>query len=262
MWGRAASRAEVRQGKPVYWPCFPGGSAGKESACNTGDLRSIPGSGRSPGEGKGYPLQYSGLENSMDCIVHGVTKSRTWQSDFHFHSPTGTVFLTGEAELKEVPHAVLKGWARAHTDREQHGSLLAFSVPFACSSQLILKIPVLPFCSMMRTQIENITDSHALCPSVWLGQLKAWQDIGWKDQAGWWRDRQVICCPAPSTKVTLDWDYQSKVTASPKAASHHRAVVFQGLENHSLPLSLQVKSANGYFWLQATTFYHLKKYSL
>ena len=45
---------------------FPGGSAGKESACNVGDLGSIPGLGRSPGEGKGYPLQYSGLENSMD----------------------------------------------------------------------------------------------------------------------------------------------------------------------------------------------------
>ena len=55
----------------------PGGSAGKESACNAGDLGSIPGLGRSPGEGKGYPLQYSGLENFMDCIVHGVTKSRT-----------------------------------------------------------------------------------------------------------------------------------------------------------------------------------------
>ena len=52
---------------------FPGGSAGKESACNVGDLGSIPGLGRSPGEGKGYPFQYSGLENSMDCIVHGVT---------------------------------------------------------------------------------------------------------------------------------------------------------------------------------------------
>ena len=56
----------------------------KNSACNTGDLSSIPGSGRPPGEGKGYPLQYSGLENSMDCIVHGVTKSRTRLSDFHF----------------------------------------------------------------------------------------------------------------------------------------------------------------------------------
>ena len=56
---------------------FPGGSAGKESACNVGDLGLIPGLGRSPGEGKGYPLQYSYLENSMDCIVHGVAQSQT-----------------------------------------------------------------------------------------------------------------------------------------------------------------------------------------
>ena len=62
---------------------FPGGSAGKESACNAGDLGSIPGLGRSPGEGKGYPLQYSGLENSMDYIVHAVTKSWTRLNDFH-----------------------------------------------------------------------------------------------------------------------------------------------------------------------------------
>ena len=61
---------------------FPGGLAAKESTCNVGDLGSIPGLGRSPGEGKGYPLQYSGLENSMDCIVHGVAKSLTWLSDF------------------------------------------------------------------------------------------------------------------------------------------------------------------------------------
>ena len=60
----------------VFWG-FPDGSAGKESACNVG---SIPGLGRSPGQGKGYPLQYSGLEDSMDCIVHGVAKSRTWLS--------------------------------------------------------------------------------------------------------------------------------------------------------------------------------------
>ena len=61
------------------------GSAGKESACNAGDLASILGLGRSPGEGKGYPLQYFGLENSMDCIVHVVTKSRTRLNHFHFH---------------------------------------------------------------------------------------------------------------------------------------------------------------------------------
>ena len=55
---------------------FPYGSAGKESTCNVGDLGSIPGLGRSPGEGKGYPLQYSGLESSTDCIVHRVVKSQ------------------------------------------------------------------------------------------------------------------------------------------------------------------------------------------
>ena len=72
------------------WPSllgFPCDSAGRESACNVGDLGLIPGLGRSPGEGKGYPLQDSGLENSMDCTVHGVAKNRTRLSDFHFLTP-------------------------------------------------------------------------------------------------------------------------------------------------------------------------------
>ena len=60
----------------VGW-AFPCGSAGKESTYNAGDLGSIPGLGRSSGEGKGYPLQYSGLKNSMDYTVHGVAKSWT-----------------------------------------------------------------------------------------------------------------------------------------------------------------------------------------
>ena len=63
--------------------------ASKESTYDAGDLGSISGLGRFPGEGKGYLLQYSGLEKSMDCIVHGVTKSWTRLSDFHF-------FLLGE----------------------------------------------------------------------------------------------------------------------------------------------------------------------
>ena len=57
--------------------CFPGSSAGKEPTCNSGDLGWIPGLGRSPGEGKGYPVQYSGLENFIDCIVHGVAELDT-----------------------------------------------------------------------------------------------------------------------------------------------------------------------------------------
>ena len=68
---------------PGNWG-FPGGSAGKDSPCNGGDLDLIPGLGGSHGEGNSYPLQYSGLENSMD-LFHGITKSWTRLSDFHFH---------------------------------------------------------------------------------------------------------------------------------------------------------------------------------
>ena len=64
---------------------FPDGSDGSKTPCNVGDLGSIPALGRSPGEGKGYPLQYSGLENSMGCIIHGVTKSQIQLSNFHCH---------------------------------------------------------------------------------------------------------------------------------------------------------------------------------
>ena len=64
---------------------FPGGSVGKESACNAEDLGLSLGLGRSPGEGNGSTLQYSGLENSVDCIVQGVVKSWTWLSKFRFH---------------------------------------------------------------------------------------------------------------------------------------------------------------------------------
>ena len=70
----------------MYLHTYTGIHAGKESACNAEDLALIPEMERYPGEGKDYPLQYSGLENSMDCIVKGVAKSWTQLSKFHFHS--------------------------------------------------------------------------------------------------------------------------------------------------------------------------------
>ena len=94
---------------------FPRGSAGKESACSEGDLGSTPGLGRSPGGGKGYPLQDSGLENPMDCTAHGVAKSQTRLSDFHFHfaqqlRKVGTINVScfTDEELKQK-HSVSKG---------------------------------------------------------------------------------------------------------------------------------------------------------
>ena len=87
--------AGERTGYPLQFSlCFACGSAGKESAHNM-----IPGLGRSPGEGKGYPLQYSGLENSVDYVVHGVTKSQRQLSDCHFN------FL----HIKEVFSGFYKG---------------------------------------------------------------------------------------------------------------------------------------------------------
>ena len=73
---------------------------GKQSTCNAGDPSSIPGMGRSPGEGKGYPLQYSGLENSRDFIVHAVTKSQTRLSNFHrlSYQPVNTLLNSPRTE--------------------------------------------------------------------------------------------------------------------------------------------------------------------
>ena len=100
-----------------YWG-FLDGSVGEEFTCNAGDLGSIPGLERSPREGKGYPLQYSDLENSLDCVVHGVAESETWLSDFHFRShpymTTGkTIALTKRTFVGKVMSLLcnMLGWS-------------------------------------------------------------------------------------------------------------------------------------------------------
>ena len=96
---------------------FPCGSAAKESTCNAGDLGLVPGLGRPPGEGKGYPFQCSGLENSMDFIVHGVAKSWTQLSNFHsqYDSKFGKLNSShrtgkGQFSFQSQKRAVLKNW--------------------------------------------------------------------------------------------------------------------------------------------------------
>ena len=106
-------RREIRH-VLLGWEGFPCGSAGRESTSNAGDLGSIPGLGRSPGEGKGYPLQYSGLENSINCTVHGAAKSQTRLSDFHVTSlgwdtlltKTKAVWFQGRSPWQRSPHAL------------------------------------------------------------------------------------------------------------------------------------------------------------
>ena len=102
--------SERSPGKGIGYPSTPvflgfsGGSAGKESFCNAGDLGSIPGLGRSPGEGTSLPLQYSGLENSMDCIVHGVAESQTQITSWFFEFWLGKFILGEYIKYTEIFH--------------------------------------------------------------------------------------------------------------------------------------------------------------
>ena len=111
-WVRKIIWRRERQHTPVFLG-FPCGSAGKQSTCNVGDLGLIPGLGRSLGEGKGYPLQYSGLENSMDCI-HGVAKSQTQLSNFHF-----PIFLLGKSHGQRSL-AGYTPWGHKELDTTEH----------------------------------------------------------------------------------------------------------------------------------------------
>ena len=89
---------------------FPGGFAGEESACNVRHLGLFPGLGRFPGEGNCYPLQYCGLENSMDCIVYGVT----WLSDFHFNENMSVIEST-DFWVKLLDIILASTWATVRT---------------------------------------------------------------------------------------------------------------------------------------------------
>ena len=109
---------------------FPGGSADKESARNAGYLGSIPGLGRSPGEGKGYPLQYSGLENSMDCIFHAVAESDTTEPERL--SLSLLRWLSGKESACQC-RCVLDPWVRkipAEKERATHPNILTWEIPW------------------------------------------------------------------------------------------------------------------------------------
>ena len=132
---------------------FPCGSAGKESACNVGDLGLIPGLGRSSGEGKGYPLQYSGLKNSMDCIVMGSQRVGTQLSDFHFLSVSREGSKDGSSRVPPIGlspsvtnRAVLPGEGQEWAGQaEQPVTTGAFSSFFFFLNPAPPSLPVLGF---------------------------------------------------------------------------------------------------------------------
>ena len=114
---------------------FPGGSVSNESACNAGDLGSIPGSGRSPGEGNGNPLQYPCLENSMYrggwwATVHGITKGQTWLSHQHNRPKT-----TGPSIVDMAIEALSFSW-RAFPEKIDYPNLEIHSLSFWILSAL------------------------------------------------------------------------------------------------------------------------------
>ena len=90
--------------KETFQKYYPTTQVAKESACKLGDLGSVPGLGRSPGEGKGYPLQHTGLENSMGSIVHGGAKSQGRLSGFQFHTSYFSAEKISQVVLVEPAH--------------------------------------------------------------------------------------------------------------------------------------------------------------
>ena len=104
---------------------LPGGSAGKESACGMGDLGSMPGLQRSPGEGNSHPHQCSGLKNSVDCIVHGVAKGQTRPSDFR-----PLVAAPGPWSTRSTAVAHWRGCPEARGPLPDHGDF--WTAPSIC----------------------------------------------------------------------------------------------------------------------------------
>ena len=125
---------------------FPCGSAGKESPCSVEDLGLIPGLGRSPGEAKGYSLQYSGLENSMNCIVHGVAKSQTRLKRLSTQGPSvlstaniacACFWASLVAQLVKNLPAMRETWVQSLSwedplkkGKTTHSSILAWRIPW------------------------------------------------------------------------------------------------------------------------------------
>ena len=170
-------------GYPLQNLGFPSGSAGKESAFNAGDLGSIPGLERSAGEGKGYPLQYSGLENSMDCVGHGIAKSRTRLSDFRITCYTKvyyqvtflgftalkllmTCFLLGHAIFLSSPAMSLK---KRFTLEKRDGFFAVFSLATVNTSSFPYFVSLWSVCLRQNLQyffISSLSGSFFLFFSV------------------------------------------------------------------------------------------------
>ena len=206
--GRSRWRRD-RLPTPVFLG-FPCGSAGKESSRNAGDLGSIPGLGRSPGEGKGYPLHYSGLENglenSMNCIVPGVTKRvghdwvRTRLSNFHFHVHSRNKELPPFTPLVGVLSVLwLAVWRSLSAVRAFWGCPLT---AYSSLLQLFL-LDVMPALKSFGVPEPSVFTTVGSSPSFY-GSIICFhefeQALGAGDGQG-----SLACCSAWGHRVQHDW---------------------------------------------------------
>ena len=144
---------------------FPWGSAGKESTCNVGDLVSIPGLRRSPGEEKGYPLQYPGLENSMHCIVHGVEKSGHYWASF---TSLGKSCISSTFEKSKNRFA-----------RRSNQSILKDISPGCSLEGMMLKLKLQHFGHLMR-RLDSL-EKTLMLGGIGGRRRRGWQRMRWLD---------------------------------------------------------------------------------
>ena len=139
--------------------CFPGGTEVKASTCNAGDLGLIPRLGRFPGEGKGYPLQYSGLENSMDrgawqTTVHGAAKSQTQLNNFPIEL---SLILVDQSELCKVSHLVKSEESRLASSVLHQFSSVQSLIRVRLCDAMNRSTPGLP----VQHQLPEFTQTHS-----------------------------------------------------------------------------------------------------
>ena len=201
----------------IVSPGFPGGSDGKASACSVGDLGSIPGLGRSPGEGNGNPLQYSCLENSMDggawwATVHGVAKSRTWLSDF-----TLTDFGRWEGVSRGRGHMYTYDWVM----------LFVWQKPTQYCKAIILEKEMATHSSILAWRIPRTEEP---------GEL---QSMGSKRVGhNWWLHFHFQCQPCPGTWEISSLSWKEHVTLSVWLTSHTTKHVHWPTKFQKIPILL------------------------
>ena len=201
----------------IVSPGFPGGSDGKASACSVGDLGSIPGLGRSPGEGNGNPLQYSCLENSMDggawrATVHGVAKSRTWLSDF-----TLTDFGRWEGVSRGRGHMYTYDWVM----------LVVWQKPTQYCKAVILEKEMATHSSILAWRIPRTEEPGGL-------QSMGSKRVGHK----WWLHFHFQCQACAGTWEISSLSWKEHVTLSVWLTSHTTKPVHWPTKFQKIPILL------------------------